>query len=139
MSPDIRARIQLELSLIDKEIALLELLLKKSRNADMDSIDCRAAAACLHSTYNGYEKIMIMIAKDEGIAIKTDHTWHKNLLDSIGSRCFSQSLVEDLAKLLGFRHFFRHAYSFSLQWGNMEPLIQILIRDVHPKIKDYFR
>lgn len=139
MSPDIRARIQLELSLIDKEITLLELLMKKSSSAEMDSIDCRAAAACLHSVYNGYEKIFIMLAKNEGIVINADHKWHKNLLDIIGSRLFSQSLVEDLAKLLGFRHFFRHAYSFSLKWENMEPLIQILIGNVHPKIKDYFR
>ncbi len=139
MSPDIRPRIQLELSLIDKEIAILELLLKKSRNTDMDSIDCRATAACLHSTYNGYEKILIMIAKDEGIVIKTDHKWHKSLLDTIGSKYFPQSLVSELAKLLGFRHFFRHAYSFSLKWENMEPLIQILIGNIHPEIKDYFR
>ena len=69
MSPNIRSRIQLELSLIEKEIALLELLLKKSRNAEMDSIDCRATAACLHSAYNGYEKILIMIAKEEEIVI----------------------------------------------------------------------
>jgi hypothetical protein len=80
-----------------------------------------------------------MLAKNEGILINADHKWHKNLLDIIGSRFFSQSLVEDLAKLLGFRHFFRHAYSFSLKWENMEPLIQILIGNVHPKIKDNFR
>ncbi len=139
VSPDIRSRIQLELSLIEKEIALLELLLKRSGNSEMDSIDCRATAACLHSVYNGYEKIMIMIAKDKGIVIQTDHKWHKNLLDTIGSRYFSQSIVEDMAKLLGFRHFFRHAYSFSLKWENMEPLIQILIGNIHPEIKDYFR
>ena len=65
MSPDIHSRIQLELSLIEKEIVLLELLLEKSRKAEMDSFDCRATAACLHSAYNGYEKILNMIAKDE--------------------------------------------------------------------------
>jgi hypothetical protein len=139
VSPELHARIQLELSLIEKEVEILELLMKKSRNAEMDSIDCRATAACLHSSYNGYEKIFIMLARNEGIVINADHKWHKNLLDIIGSRFFSQSLVEDLAKLLGFRHFFRHAYSFSLKWENMEPLIQILIGNVHPKIKDYFR
>lgn len=139
VSPELHARIQLELSLIEKEVAILELLMKKSRNAEMDSIDCRATAACLHSSYNGYEKILIMIAKDEGIVIKADHKWHKNLLDLVASRYFSPSIADGLAKLLGFRHFFRHAYSFSLKWENMEPLIQILIENVQPDIKDYFR
>jgi len=139
VSPELRARIHLELTLIDKEISLLKILLMKSRNVEMDSLECRATAACLHSAYNGYERILIMIAKEEAIALKTDHKWHKNLLDIIASRYFSQSVVDGLAKLLGFRHFFRHAYSFSLKWENMEPLIHILIDNVQSDIKDYFR
>jgi hypothetical protein len=36
LSPELHARIQLELSLIEKELALLEILLKKSRNVEID-------------------------------------------------------------------------------------------------------
>lgn len=59
MSPELLTRIHLELSLIYKEVSLPEILLKKSKHTEMDSIDCRPAAACLHFVYNGYENILL--------------------------------------------------------------------------------
>lgn len=131
VSPELLEHIQLELKLIIKEIALLEILLKKAQSYEIDEIDCRAAASCLHSTYSGYEKIFLMIAKDKGVSLKSDQRWHKNLLDQVASLLFDEKQLEQLNKLLGFRHFFRHAYSFSLKWENMEPLIKMLLNEVH--------
>lgn len=138
MSPELLKRIGLELKLIDKEVVLLSVLLKKAQVSEIDEIESRAAASCLHSVYNGYEKIFLMLAKDRGISVNSDHRWHKDLLDKMASLFFDNQQVEQLNMLLGFRHFYRHAYSFSLKWENMLPLIEMLLGELHPCIKKTF-
>lgn len=54
-------------------------------------------------------------------------TWHKDLLKSaFENRFISESLYETLSTYLSFRHFFVHAYSFSLKWDELKPLVESL-------------
>jgi hypothetical protein len=43
-------------------------------------------------------------------------------------------MKNELLKYLGFRHFFRHSYSFHLKWERMEELVKP-IHDVWEKFK----
>ena len=46
----------------------------------------------------------------------------------------SNDLIEKLSFYLGFRHFFRHAYSFQLKWTEMKKLV-IEIDEVYQQFK----
>jgi uncharacterized protein YutE (UPF0331/DUF86 family) len=56
--------------------------------------------------------------------------WHKKLIDTMASATIirpaviSPELLESLKELMNFRHFFRHAYSFTVQWEKLLPLIE---------------
>lgn len=94
----------------------------------------------MHSFYNGLEKVLLIIAKTIDKKIPTDSSWHKSLLEEMTKENDSRSAVlsgemkELLLDYLGFRHFFRHAYSFHLEWEEMEYLIESM-RDVWLKFK----
>lgn len=105
-----------------------------------DLFELTAFAGILHSFYNGLEKVLLIIAKTIDKKIPTDSSWHKSLLEEMTKENDSRSAVlsgemkELLLDYLGFRHFFRHAYSFHLEWEEMENLIESM-RDVWLKFK----
>jgi uncharacterized protein YutE (UPF0331/DUF86 family) len=77
-------------------------------------------ASSLHSVYNGIEKILL-----HAIANFTDkgNAWHSNLLvKSVEENLITAELEEELRKLMGFRHFFRHSYGFMLDNDLLKPL-----------------
>jgi hypothetical protein len=83
--------------------------------------DAARAAVALHHAYSGIETILLRLARelDGGEPLGPD--WHQALLDTMsldiaGVRpaVISRSTVPDLRAMLGFRHFFRHAYSVAL-------------------------
>lgn len=47
----------------------------------------------------------------------------------------SAELARKLADYLGFRHFYRHSYSFFLEWGELEKLVTPL-REVWAQVKE---
>lgn len=55
--------------------------------------------------------------------------WHRELLAQMSSgtssreAVISKSLERNLAEYLAFRHFYRHSYSFFLEWDELEPLV----------------
>lgn len=140
MLPDeIREQIEFEI----EEIELLFELYKKELfdlNQKPDLFELTAYAGILHSFYNGIEKILLIIAKNIDKKIPTDASWHKSLLEGMIKETDSRSAVlsgelkEQLIDYLGFRHFFRHTYSFHLEWEEMENLIKS-IREVWLKFK----
>lgn len=99
-----------------------------------------AFAGILHSFYNGIEKILLIIAKDIDKKIPTDSEWHKSLLlqmtkkNKTRSAVLPEEIKDQLLDYLGFRHFFRHSYSFHLEWEEMEDLVKT-IREVWEKFK----
>ncbi len=88
-----------------------------------------ALAAMLHSFYNGVENIFKRIAEELDGQSPRREFWHRQLLDSMSepgkarSVVLSKGLVERLDSYLDFRHFFRHAYVFTLRWDRMSSLV----------------
>ena len=94
----------------------------------------------LHSFYNGLENIFEIIAKNIDGEIPTGNKSHQELLHQMASEnsyrkeILSEELYFKLREYSTFRHFYRHAYSFQLNWDKMEPLIDNLF-DVWKNIK----
>ena len=122
--PDKNIKIHFEISQIEKEVRIIELLKDIMMNSEFDEIQLRAAASTLHSIYNGIEKILLFKLKDLKIEIETNHKWHTELLiKSSENKIISNKLEEELRDLMGFRHFYRHAYGFMLNKENIKPLV----------------
>lgn len=70
-----------------------------------------------------------MIEKYYGIELKESVSWHKEILKNVqisnGNRDFliTYETGVRLAEYLMFRHFFRHAYGFQLDWNKMKHLV----------------
>lgn len=86
--------------------------------------DMAAVATFLHNVYNGIENVLKRIISSEGVALKKAPTWHKDLLKTAtDSGVISDDLHDTLSNYLSFRHFFVHAYSFTLRWEELKPLV----------------
>lgn len=89
-----------------------------------------AFGGILHSFYNGIEKIFLVIARNIDKKVPDESKWHKRLLVQMTtaneSRCavLSREMKDRLLDYLAFRHFFRHTYSFHLEWEEMEDLVK---------------
>ena len=88
-----------------------------------------ALAALLHSFYTGIENIFKRISATLDNGPPGGPFWHVELLNSM-TRCttsrpavISHELCKTLRQYLDFRHVFRHAYAFDLQWSKMAPLV----------------
>jgi hypothetical protein len=94
-----------------------------------DDIELSALAAMLHSSYNGFENIFKRVATELDGGLPNGEFWHRQLLDSMTvpakarSAVISERLIERLDDYLEFRHFFRHAYIFNLNWDRMKTLV----------------
>ena len=95
-------------------------------------VELTALASVLHSFYNGIEKILLIIAKNIDNRIPSDYNWHRSLLEQMAEEndqrkaVLTHDMKNELLKYLGFRHFFRHSYSFHLKWERLEELIKSL-------------
>jgi hypothetical protein len=104
-------------------------LLTKCRDTAPNEIELSALAATLHSFYTGVENIFKRAAVElDGEVIRGD-AWHRELLSRMKTptknrpALLSQELHDTLNEYLRFRHVFRNAYSFDLDWQKMSPLI----------------
>jgi len=104
-------------------------LLAKGPHAHPTTVEIDAIAALLHSFYTGVENLFkrISIALDGGFP--KSPAWHIQLLDSMArptenrGAVISSDLRTALRTYLDFRHVFRHAYTFELNWSKMAPLV----------------
>lgn len=91
----------------------------------------RTLGSQLHDFYTGVEEIFQLIQQRiDGDDITTTDEWHKVLLERMteeieGKRpaVISKEVYENLREYCGFRHVFRTAYGFELQWSKMEKLV----------------
>lgn len=128
MSSRLRKQIEVELEqlrrLLDIHRALLEQCVQQSPTA----IELSALGAMLHGFYTGIENIFKRIAIELDDRRPDGEAWHRLLLDSMSNSCpvrpavISQNLKTSLEGYLQFRHVFRQAYSFDLQWEKMAAL-----------------
>jgi hypothetical protein len=124
----LKVKIKFEISQIDKLISEAEPLLLICSEREPDFIERTALASILHSFYNGVESIFVLIAKNIDNQLPKDDRWHKALLDNMFNKTNTRSnvlepvLKDSLIEYMEFRHFFRHAYSFQLDWNKMKKL-----------------
>ena len=83
----------------------------------------------LHSFYNGLENIFEIIAKNIDDNVPNGNKSHQELLHQMASENSSRNEIINeemylkLREYATFRHFYRHAYSFQLNWEKMRPLV----------------
>ena len=86
----------------------------------------------LHSFYNGVENIFEIIAKNVDGQVPRGNKSHQELLHQMASEnsyrkeILNEKLYIELREYATFRHFYRHAYSFQLNWEKMKPLVNNL-------------
>jgi hypothetical protein len=135
------SQIKFEIEQIDHLFELYAGLLERVQEGTPDLVDITAVASVLHSFYNGLENIFLSIAKGIDTDVPADTRWHRDLLarmtESTSSRgpVLTTETAHQLADYLGFRHFFRHSYSFFLEWDELEKLVTPLAK-VWGQVKD---
>jgi hypothetical protein len=123
------SQIKFEIEEINILLATYSDLLYRCQNDTPSLIEQTALSAILHSFYNGLENIWLSIAKRIDHNVPEESDWHKNLLRqmTIENR-YRESVIsveteQKLSEYLVFRHFFRHSYSFHLEWEKLESLV----------------
>jgi hypothetical protein len=115
---------------------LFELDLEQTPNL----LELTAFASVLHSFFNGIENILLTIAKNIDKNVPSDANWHKTLITQMTKEnetrkpVLSEEMKNELKKYLTFRHFFRHSYSFHLEWEELKKLV-IPLHQVWVKFK----
>ena len=104
------------------------LFFKAIQQKEPDNIELAALGTILHSFYNGVEGIFLHVAKQIDGTAPNDFAWHQSLLKQVTesndnrSSVISEQTADILAPYIKFRHFFRHAYAFMLDWKRVKPL-----------------
>ena len=95
--------------------------------------ELRAMASILHEFYNGVERIFERVAVGLGEGVPQGAYWHADLLAHMATvREGKRSAVVDeplrarLKEYLEFRHFFRHAYGYTLEWDQLRWKVESL-------------
>ena len=119
----LKEQCEAEFENIDAVVAEL-FLLAKPEKSNYSIAELAAMATFLHNFYNGVENILKRILYATGAELKNSSTWHKDLLQSAhAAGIISRGLYDTLSNYLSFRHYFVHAYSFTLRWDELRPLV----------------
>lgn len=127
-------RIRFEIGQIDRLIQEYADLLNLAKTEDNEPslVEFTAMASVLHSFYTGLENIFISIAKGIDRDVPAGGGWHRKLLNQMKeptpnrSPLLSDESSHQLIEYLGFRHFYRHSYSFFLEWDRLEVIVKKL-------------
>ncbi|HOK41531.1 MAG TPA: hypothetical protein PLD27_10890 [bacterium] len=124
------AEIEFERKKIIKLKEDIELLKEKNQNKIPDKFDASVYGYILHNFYNGVENILKNIANVFGNNIDKS-IYHSDLLKKmiieikdIRPKVISENLYLKLVEYKNFRHFFRNAYLFELNWDKMQNLVE---------------
>lgn len=134
-SQQLKEYCEAEFENIDTVVAELFLVVKHEK-VKYSNADLAAIAVFIHNFYNGIENITKRILSFKNIVINDSPTWHKDLLKvSLDKGIITNDLYEVLSNYLSFRHFFIHAYCFTLIWEELKPLVDS-IEETLGKFKD---
>jgi hypothetical protein len=123
------SQIEFELDQIDRLLESYADLLERALKTSLDLVEITAIASVLHSFYNGLERILLSIAKGIDQQVPEGSFWHRDLLQQMSKATPSRPAVltaetsQRLVAYMGFRHFYRHSYSFDLEWDELEKLV----------------
>jgi len=138
--PETGEKVDLELALLQRLAETHRPLLVKVRSVEPDSIELSALSAFLHALYTGIENIFKRIALEIDASLPAGERWHADLLLRMAKpfaerpAAISGDLCAQLGKYMQFRHVFRHAYTFELQWTKMADLV-LRSEDVLERLK----
>ena len=130
MDKNIKEEIEFKISEIDKLFIEYDLIFEKIKIEKPDLFDMTILGSVLHSFYNGLENIFEIIAKNIDKNIPTGNKSHQELLHQMASEnnfrneIINENLYFKLREYATFIHFYRHAYSFQLNWEKMKPLVK---------------
>lgn len=142
----IKEQIRFKINDIDKLFSEYDLIFKKIEMQTPDLFDMTILGSILHSFYNGLENIFEIIAKNIDGNVPNGNKSHQELLHQMASEnskrseILNEELYLKLREYATFRHFYRHAYSFQLNWEKMSPLIdnlQIVWNEVKLNLKNF--
>ena len=132
MADNVVSHIIFEIGQIDQLLTVYADLVERVQQRPPDLVEIAALASVLHSFYNGLENIFLSIAKGLDPQVSTGAQWHRDLLVHMTQETahrgavISAELAQKLATYLGFRHFYRHSYSFFLEWDKLQELVTSL-------------
>ena len=118
--------------------------LRGVRPEPSDAGACALTAVALHHAYGSIEAALARLARHvEGEEPAGSH-WHHELLEAsaldipdVRPALLSQPSLAALRELLGFRHFFRHAYAVTLDAARLEALRARLVSAEAPILADF--
>ena len=129
MSDRLRKQIAVEKIQLNRLTQTYLSLVEKCKHSPPDFVELSALSAFLHAFYTGIENIFKRVTVELGDFFPEGEFWHQKLLEQMTistARRPAIILVEFRGKLrnyLEFRHVFRHAYTFELQWPKMKELV----------------
>lgn len=143
-------KVEIESDLADLERIVSEI--EAARNDIGSSIpthrDKAALGSFLHSFYNGIENVLKRLAEEIDHSVPVGEEWHRALLRRMGREVeglrpavLRSQTVEGLESYLGFRHFFRHSYTFDIAWEKLKPLVEnvdAVLKAVRNDLRDFF-
>jgi hypothetical protein len=133
-------QIEFEIGQIDRLLEVYADLLTRVQHKSPDAVEMAAVASVLHSFYNGLENVFSSVAKGIDGDVPGGSGLHSSLLKRMMlpgiSRppLLSQDNGNRLVDYLGFRHFYRHSYTFFLDWEKVGELVSHLI-DVWSQVR----
>lgn len=136
----IKNQIKFKIDEIDKLFSEYELVFQKVQSNIPDLFDMTVLGSVLHSFYNGLENIFTIIAKNIDGNVPIGNKSHQELLQQMTTETnYRSSLIDNalylkLREYATFRHFYRHAYSFQLNWEKMQPLVSD-VKDTWKNVK----
>lgn len=129
MDKIVKEQINFKLNDIDRLFSEYELMFEKIKQEEPDLFDMTILGSVLHSFYNGLENIFEIIAKNIDNSVPSGNKSHQELLHQMASEnasrreVISEKTYLKLREYATFRHFYRPAYSFQLNWEKMKPLV----------------
>jgi predicted nucleotidyltransferase len=122
--------------LVEDELAALERIVKavqegvSSEEETPSQFAMNALASYLHQFYTGCERILERMAVRVDGGLPGGAFSHANLLAQMAHELpgvrpaiLNERLWLSLQDYLAFRHFFRHAYGYTLEWAKLRPLV----------------
>lgn len=133
-------QVTFEIGQMEQLLATYAELLDRTQQRPPDRVEIAAISSVLHSFYNGLENIFLSIAKGLDQHLPAGPHWHRDLLlrmtqeTADRASVISAEVARALVDYLAFRHFYRHSYSFFLEWSELKNLV-VPLREVWAQVK----